>query len=350
MFHEIDIATYYHTFGHLPLIDVRSPGEYEQGHIPGAHSIALFSNDERAAVGTVYKQKTKEKAIELGYKYVTPKLNDYVIQSERVAPGKEVVVHCWRGGMRSRSFAQHLLDSGFQMVYVVTGGYKAFRNHVLDSFARPFNLRILGGYTGSGKTYLLESIKEMGHQVIDLERLANHKGSSFGGINQPSQPTVEQFENNLFEAWRHLDISKPIWVEDESHSIGRVMIPMNLYHQMRKQPIIFIDIPREERARLLVRDYSACNNQLLAESIGRISKRMGGLAVQKALEQLENGNYHEVALIALHYYDKLYDKGLRFREPNSIITLKLNNTNPEINAKKLLTFLDEHERNQINTI
>jgi len=205
MLQEITIAEYYASYSHLPLIDVRSPGEYEKGHILQARNIALFSNDERAAVGTTYVQVSREKAIELGYKYVTPKLQDFIDESTALAPNYEIVVHCWRGGMRSKAFAQHLHDNGFKKVYVIKGGYKAYRNYILKFFAQPFKLYILGGYTGSGKTHILHEIEKNGEQVIDLEFLAHHKGSAFGAINEPQQPTVEHFENQLFECLRCFD-------------------------------------------------------------------------------------------------------------------------------------------------
>ena len=168
----------------------------------------LYEVITRAEVGTVYVRQSRDKAIELGYKFVTPKLQQFIDLSEGVAPAKRVVIHCWRGGMRSASFAQHLEDNGFQEVYTIKGGYKAFRNHALKTFDYPFKLNVLGGYTGSGKTEILKKLNAMGEQVVDLEDLAHHKGSAFGGIGQAVQPTVEQFENDLFEAFRKLDFGR----------------------------------------------------------------------------------------------------------------------------------------------
>lgn len=350
MIRKIKIDQYYRQYIHLPLIDVRSPGEFKKGHIPGAHNVALFSDDERAQVGTIYVQRSREKAIELGYQFVTPKLTDFIVRSEAVAPEKEVVVHCWRGGMRSAAFAQHLSDNGFENVYVIEGGYKAFRNHVLNTFDYPFHLNILGGYTGSGKTRILQKIQQMGQQVVDLEKLANHKGSAFGGIGLPQQPSVEQFENDLFENFRHLDFNKPIWIEDESHNIGYVKIPINLFRQMREQTLLFLDIPIQERARLLVDEYGSCNRDELAHSIQRIHKKLGGLAASKALQSLEEGNLFEVAQITLFYYDKSYLTGMRTREESTVITIKLEDTDAEKNARILLNQTDCHVRNTTHTI
>ncbi|WP_423129110.1 tRNA 2-selenouridine(34) synthase MnmH [Gaoshiqia sp. Z1-71] len=343
MIQRLSIHQYDEQFRHLPVIDVRSPGEHQKGHIPGAVNIPLFSDGERAEVGTVYVQQSREKAIELAYHLVAPKLDQFILQSERVAPGKNLIIHCWRGGMRSSSFAQHLADNGFGQVYVLEGGYKAYRNYVLDFFAQPFKLRILGGYTGSGKTRLLKEFKARGLQVIDLEGLARHKGSAFGGINQPPQPTTEQFENNLHDEFRRLDPEKPIWLEDESHNIGCVKIPISLFNQMREQTVFFLDIPRAKRIDLLVEEYGNCPPAQLACSVERISKRLGGLATKEAIRYLEDGNYREVVQRTLHYYDKSYLKGIGMRDPSKVSYIALQSANPQENADLILNFFYGNE-------
>ena len=299
MLTEISIQEYFTKFSATPLIDVRSPGEYKQGHVIEATNIPLFSNDERAAVGTTYVQKSREKAIELGYKYVEPKLQWYVDESRMVAPEGVVAVHCWRGGMRSHAFAEHLIKNGFSQVYLITGGYKSYRKLVLDFFEQPFKLRILGGYTGSGKTFVLKEIGKLGDQIVDLEGIAHHKGSAFGAIGEQKQPTVEHFENKLFDVMRHLVLNKPIWLEDESLNIGRVKVPIMLFRQMREQVVYFVDIDKKLRAQHLVDAYANYGNDLLASGINAIAKRLGGLNVKEAHQYLQENNYYEVALIAL---------------------------------------------------
>jgi tRNA 2-selenouridine synthase len=341
MVQEINIIDYFKT--NSPLIDVRSPGEYEKGHIPGAVNIPLFSDAERADVGTVYVQQSKEKAMELGYEYVTPKLADFITESKKVAQNGKVVVHCWRGGMRSRSFAQHLHDNGFTDVSVIIGGYKAYRTHLHSIFDIPFNLRIVSGYTGSGKTLIIKQLQNMGLQAVDLEGLAKHKGSAFGAVAQQVQPTVEQFENNLFEVWRKLDYTKPIWLEDESHNIGGVNIPMNLFHQMRNCPAYFLDIPKEERARYLVTEYAEADPEFLAESIRKISKRLDGQKTKEAFQYLNENNFYEVAFIALSYYDKTYLKGMKFRDPEKVFIIPKTDTDPVENTKSILKLYEQHE-------
>jgi tRNA 2-selenouridine synthase len=317
------------------IIDVRSPGEFAKGHIPGAINIPLFTDDERAHVATTYVQISQEAAIKLGYEYVTPKLQDFINEAFKVAPNGNVIVHCWRGGMRSHAFAQHLADNGFADVKLIIGGYKAYRNFVLDNLATPAQIKVLGGYTGSGKTHILNELKKIGHQMIDLEGLAHHKGSAFGGIGQPQQPTVEQFENNLFDEFQQLDLSKPIWVEDESYDIGKVKIPKQFYEQMQNSQLYFIDIPQNERAKHLVTEYGTCDKQKLTESILRISQRLGGLSVKNAIDALENDDFYEVAMITLYYYDKLYLKGMNNPKWKNVITIPLPTINHYENALKL---------------
>ena len=336
MLHEISIQKYYEKAPHLPLVDVRSPGEFQQGHIVGAVNIPLFSDEERAAVGTIYKKKTKEKAVELGYEYVTPKLQWFLDESAKVAKGGAIAVHCWRGGMRSHSFAEHLHENGFDEVYIIEGGYKSFRNYVLDFFEQKINLYVLGGYTGSGKTFILEELKLLGEQVVDLEGLAHHKGSAFGSLGETPQPSSQHFENELFEYWRHLDMQRPVWVEDESARIGCVQIPKVLYKQLRSSRLYFIDISKEERAKFLVTEYACFDSNHLAKSINGIAKRLGGQNVKAALEALEAKDYFRVAMITLQYYDKAYLNGVGKRDQEMIQRIPLPTVNHVENAKQLL--------------
>jgi len=349
---DISIAEYFSAPKALPLIDVRSPGEFAKGHIPEAVNIPLFSNEERAHIGTVYKQQSREKALEIGYQYVQPKLQWFLEEARKAGKGGKVTVHCWRGGMRSHAFAEHLEANDFNPVQVIEKGYKAYRNYVLEAFAKDYELRILGGYTGSGKTWILKHLSESGMQVIDLEGLAHHKGSAFGAIGNAPQPTVEQFENDLFAEWKEQDFDKPIWLEDESHNIGSVKIPLQLYYRMRESPVYFMDIPKAERAKHLVDEYAHYDNQLLEDSIRKISKRLGDLNTRLALEALEKEDHFAVAMLTLQYYDKTYLFGLQKRNPDLVHTLKLKNINHCQNAQSIKEFIarKENERHQTNSI
>ncbi len=321
----------------LPLVDVRTPAEFAQGHIPGAVNIPLFSNDERAVVGTLYKKSGKEAAILKGLDIVGPKMSSYVKSVRRIAPGKRLLIHCWRGGMRSGSMAWLFRTAGFE-VATLTGGYKAYRSFVREELGKDSNLLILGGKTGSGKSEILRVLEESGEQVLDLEAVAHHKGSAFGHIGQEEQPTSEQFENNLYEIWKTFDLTKPVWLEDESRAIGKVSIPEPLFVRMRNSPVIFIDLSMEERVKRLVKEYAEFEPESLEKAVLRISKRLGGQNVKDALLAIRNRDFAKAAAITLHYYDKAYLNGLEKRSKENIFRLQLEKDDPVKNALAVKRF------------
>ena len=302
----MDILPFLEAASHTPVIDVRSPAEFEKGHIPGAHNIPLFTNEERALVGTCYKNKGKDPAVMLGLELVGPKLASFVKTAGALAPGRKVLVHCWRGGMRSSSFAWLLQTAGFEAA-TLRKGYKAYRNHVLKSFECSYKLIVLGGETGSGKTEILKQLAARGEQFVDLEAMAHHKGSSFGALGQAPQPGVEAFENILSARLAALDLSRRIWVEDESRSIGRVFIPPAFWKQMKEAPLYCIQVAREKRIERLLAEYGLFSKSELAAAVSRIEKRLGGLATQECLAALEAGDLYTVASLTLAYYDKAYN-------------------------------------------
>lgn len=289
-----------------PIVDVRSPAEYLKGHIPEAVNVPLFSNEERAEIGTAYVQRSKDEAMELGYKYANPKKQFFIDECRKIAGDGPLTLYCWRGGLRSRLFAEHLHENGFENLTLIHGGYKAWRKLIIVFWEKPHNIQIIGGYTGSGKTLIIKSLIELGHQTIDLEGLACHKGSAFGAIGQDDQPSTEMFENLLFDQWRHFDIEKPVWLEDESRNIGKVFLPDAIYSQMKTAPVYFLEIPRKKRAEYLVKDYSDASLDELKESIIKISKRFGHENAHLSIQWLNDGKLYEVAYLALGYYDKSY--------------------------------------------
>ena len=320
----------------LPVIDVRSPGEYDHAHIPGSVSIPLFDNEERALVGTKYKNAGKDSAVLLGLDLVGPKLAEFVKKSKKLNPKtKEVLVHCWRGGMRSGSFAWLLNTAGLTASTLV-GGYKAYRNTVLAAFAEPRNLLILGGKTGSGKTDILKELAWQGEQIIDLEQLAHHKGSTYGAIGQLPQPATEQFENLIFGEWRRLDSGRRIWLEDESRNVGSCFVPMPLWQQMRAAPVAFVDVPKAVRVQRLVAEYTGIDHSLLVEATERISKRLGSKVTKDALDALSRNDYATVADLTLDYYDKAYLHGLSQRNPATINRMEISEDNPAQTAQQLI--------------
>jgi tRNA 2-selenouridine synthase len=344
----------------FPILDVRSPGEYNHAHIPGAYNLSLFSDEERKIVGTAYKQQGREVAIKLGLDFFGPKMRTMVEYAESLTGSlpatsghKQVLVHCWRGGMRSAGVAWLLDLYGFK-VYTLTGGYKSYRHWIIETFSFPFSFQILGGYTGSGKTCVLEELKKNGNAVINLEKLASHKGSAFGNIGMPKQPTQEMFENLLGNELRSFIKSdeilngKPeidsvlsrqicIWLEDESQRIGDLNIPYALVNTMKQSPLLFITIPLEERLKHIVQEYGNLDRERMTHAIIRIKKRLGGLETKTAVQNLAEGNIESCFRILLKYYDKLYNKALDNRNPSKdmVTNLECSTVNAKLIADRI---------------
>lgn len=315
-----------------PILDVRAPIEFAQGHIPGAQSLPLFTDEERARIGTTYKQVSQDKAVLLGLDFFGPKMSTMVREAEKIAPHKEVRLHCWRGGMRSGAVQWLLELAGFK-VHLLDKGYKDYRHWALAQFAQPRPLLVLGGLTGSGKTDVLHELSRLGEPVIDLEGLAHHKGSSFGSIGQPPQPTQEQFENHLAPALARLPAAAMPWLEDESLTIGRLTVPKALFEQMRRAPLVVLEIPRAVRTRKLAAEYGRENPAELAAAIQRISKRLGGLATKEALAAIEAGDMEKMVDLALDYYDKTYSYGLDTKISRRIVRVPSDTCDPVVNAE-----------------
>jgi tRNA 2-selenouridine synthase len=314
-----------------PIVDVRTAGEYAAAHIPGALSLPLFTDEERAAVGTLYVQTNKAAAIEWGWQRVSSRLQSYIDAGRACAVDNQLIIHCARGGLRSRSLAWLLSQSGLQ-VSVIDGGYKTFRRQVLTQFEQTFSICILSGQTGSGKTEVLRHLAEMNEQVIDLERLANHKGSAFGALGEPVQPRTEQFENMLAVALATKNPHRRLWLEDESARIGSCVIPQALWQQMRAATVIKLEIPSDERCRYSLQVYGQHAPALLRDAIVRVQKRLGGLRTKQATAAIDVGDLDTAADIMLGYYDAGYAHGLSLRNQELISVVESATTNAETNA------------------
>jgi tRNA 2-selenouridine synthase len=265
---------------------------------------------------------------------------DFVREAEKLAPQKELLVHCWRGGMRSGSMAWLLDFSGFK-VHLLQGGYKAYRHFMHEQIEKSRPLVVLSGFTGSGKTDLLPYVQQQNQQIIDLEGIASHKGSSFGSIGMAPQPSTEHFENLLGIEMLKLDAQKPVWLEDESISIGRVQLPKPLFDRMQASPTIVLEVPKELRIQKLAAEYCRTDPASLGAAILRIKKRLGGLATKEALEAIEVGDMEKMVDIALTYYDKAYTYELAKKQ--QVLRLPLNTLNPEENARRVIEFAKQHQ-------
>lgn len=320
----------------FPVVDVRAPLEFQQGHIPGAVNIPLFDDHERKVVGTAYKQVNREAAMYEGLDFAGKKLVKLAKEGERIAGNKKtLLVHCWRGGMRSRSMVWLFETMGITC-YLLEGGYKSYRRYVREILAGPLNLRVIGGRTGSGKTAILHALSKRGQQVIDLEGLAHHKGSAFGALGERDQPTTEQFENDICRVMAALDPGKVTWIEDESRNVGKCVVPAEIYARMRESEMVFLDIEREQRARHLVDDYARYDRSELRACVLKIEKRLGGERTREALEAIEAEDYFRTAMITLHYYDKAYMYSLE-KNHEKYRVLSLQDVDPEINAELMIS-------------
>ena len=326
--HFLSLAT------EIPVIDVRSPGEFEQGRLPNSHNMPLLDNEERVIVGTIYKQVGPKEAFKIGLEFIGPKMSGFIDFAEKLG-SEELLVHCWRGGQRSQSVATLLSTYGFK-VNTLSGGYKTYRQAAINFFNSPLPITVLTGYTGSRKTEVLHELAKRGEQVIDLEGLANHQGSAFGRQPSEIQPSVEQFQNMLFEEFRKMDLNKRIWLEDESMRIGGVNMTQELYQQKNAAPCVFMEIPIESRIQNLVSNYGKQDEKNLIRATKSIQKKLGIKEAQTAIEHIKEGNAEAAAAIILKYYDKRYSKSIVDKSDHTTLHLTLDSRNPAELAEAIL--------------
>ena len=294
------------------IIDVRAPAEYAEDHIPGAISLPVLDDAERARVGTIYKQVSPFDARKIGAALVAANAARHLQGPLAGKPGGwQPLVYCWRGGQRSGSFASILSQIGWR-VELVKGGYKSWRALVVKAVYDdpvPCPVVVLDGNTGSAKTEILNRLPGFGVQVLDLEGLANHRGSLFGAMGP--QPSQKAFEGALALAMARLDPTRPVVVEAESSKIGECRLPPRLWRAMVSAPRVAIASSRAARAAYLVRAYDdmVADPQRLAEVLERLRPAHPGEVIAEWKEQAVRGRFAELAegLMALHY-DPRYDK------------------------------------------
>jgi tRNA 2-selenouridine synthase len=314
---------------------VRSPSEFSTGHIPGAYNIPLFDDKEREAVGLRYKKEGRIKAIIEGLKLSGPSMHLKLEQALKISKEGRLLVHCWRGGMRSEAMAW-LFSLGGIETNVLEGGYKSYRHFVHENLSVNRNMIILGGLTGSGKTHILGYLKDKGHQVIDLEGLANHKGSAFGSLGQLPQPSSENFSNLLFNELKHIDPYQPVWLEDESRNIGTVFMPEEFYLNMQKNPAVILLMDIKTRLPRLIEEYSCYSSDELVSTVMKISKRLGGDRTKEVTEAVQRGDFAKAIEITLNYYDKAYLFGLERKQEKDIYYVNTDTDDIETNARRIL--------------
>ena len=322
----------------VPCFDVRSPLEFDGSSIIGALNLPLLDNVHRKAIGTCYKHSGKEAAIALGYQLVNPKRHTFIEYVQQQTESKEIKLYCARGGLRSHKMADFLSEHGYD-VLLLRGGYKAYRNYILKAISNFNNVYILSGNTGCNKTGLLEALKARGEQVINLEALANHKGSAFGGIGELSQPSNAQFANLIFEALKGYLPEKQLWVESESISIGKIAIPLELWTNMQKANGIESVIPTQQRIQCIVDTYVQFELAALAEGIRKLSKRLGLETTETLCQLTLNHQLHPVVERLLQYYDKGYEGGRLKKNCQNYVKFELESTHADTNCQLLLQHL-----------
>jgi tRNA 2-selenouridine synthase len=340
---KTDIATFLKLADKIPVIDVRSPSEFKTGHIPCAVNIPMFDDAERETVGTKYKKEGRVKAILAGLQLAGNSMHLKLEQALEISKEGRLLVHCWRGGMSSEAMAW-LFSLGDIETDILDGGYKSYRHFVLDNLSVNKKIIVLGGLTGSGKTHILKYLQEIGQQVIDLEGIANHKGSAFGSLGQLAQPTSELFANLLSDKWERIDPHKYVWLEDESRNIGTVFMPEGFYLNMQKNPVIILLMDVKTRLQRLIEEYSCYSADELEASVMKISKRLGGDKAKEAVDAVKRGNFGRAIEIALYYYDKAYLFSLKRKEGKDIFYINTDTDDIETNARKIMDVAKKIEK------
>jgi len=327
---------------HPILVDVRSEGEFAEATIPGAINLPLFNNEERAQVGITFTQTTPSLARELGLSIISPKLPQLVKKVEKLSQNGPLVLFCWRGGMRSKAMATVAELMGIP-IYRLLGGYKAYRSQVLVYLQSklPYQVVVLRGNTGVGKTDLLKHLRAEGYPAIDLEKLANNRGSVFGAMGLGNPPSQKKFEGSLYEELVSLNKFSYVIVECESKRIGRVTLPISFYKSMQEGIQVLHYDSVENRVQRLLNEYTSVPNALqeIGVALERLIKTLGHVKVRELRTLLETGCLDVFTeRLLVEYYDKLYAYP---NEPSSEYAFYLNYQEPVNALRELECYLDE---------
>lgn len=334
------------------IIDVRSPAEFAEDHIPGAINLPVLNNDERARVGTIYVQESAFRARRIGAALVARNVAHHLETALAERPmGYRPLIYCWRGGQRSNAMATILGQIGWRPL-VLNGGYKTYRRRVQARlYEQPLGLRLvlLEGGTGTGKTAVLQALAGLGVQTLDLEAMAEHRGSLFGGLPGHPQPTQKMFETRLLAAIERLDPARPVVVEAESRKVGMRSMPPALWTAMAAAPCIEISAPLDERAAFVARTYAELldHPEKLRDIIGRLTPHIGRKPVEHLFAMAERGEATSLArdLIALHY-DPTYAHARRGQTRPLIGSVNLSRLDAkgiEAGARRIAALIEQAE-------
>ncbi len=296
------------------ILDVRSPAEFADDHLPGAISVPVLNDEERARIGTLYTQVSPFEAQRQGAALIARNIAQHLETMLADKPKQwRPLVYCWRGGMRSGALAHILSQIGWR-VGKLDGGYKSYRRHVIDALdmmPSSFQWRVVCGPTGSGKSRLLQALTEQGVQVLDLEQLAEHRGSLLGNLPDQPQPSQKTFESRIWQTLRQFDPQRPVYVEAESRKVGVLNVPTALLNQMRAARCIAIDAPQDARIELLFEDYAHFlrNPELLKQRLTLLLELHGHKIIERWCRMAEQGEWQVlVRELLVQHYDPAYHR------------------------------------------
>jgi tRNA 2-selenouridine synthase len=322
-------------------IDLRSPHEFSQGSIPGAVNVPLFNDEEREIIGLIYKED-QDKARMKGLSFVTPKLPGFVEKIKNLGQEKTPVLYCWRGGMRSKS-VQDLLETLQIPSRRLKGGYKSYRRFILDrlnSYELKKPVYVLNGLTGTGKTEVLHLLEEKGCPVIDLEKLACHRGSLFGHLGIKEQRRQKDFDALLWVSLEKQKDAPYLLIEGEGKRIGSIYQPEFLYRAIQEGKHILLKAPLENRVARILKEYTPGTPEEIEkvkEAILLLEKYLGSNTIAVLLSLLKEAKYDQlVSLLCRQYYDRLYSES---RKEKNEYVLIVDSSNPERAAEKIRCYL-----------
>ena len=301
------------------VIDVRSPSEYAEDHMPDALNVPVLSDQERAQVGTIYTQGSPFEARKIGAALVSRNIAQALEGPLKDQPSDfRPLIYCWRGGQRSAALATVLSQIGWRCT-LLKGGYKSYRRHVvtaLEDLPAQFDFICLSGLTGTGKTRLLRRMAARGFQVLDLEALANHRGSLLGAEPDTSQPSQKTFESRLWQALCRFDGARPVWVESESSKIGDLNCPSGLWRGIGTALCVQIDVPLDARVALLMEDYAfhMDDTAILLDAVTRLTPLHGKQKISEWAELIAGKRWQTFIIDLLRtHYDPAYERALKRR-------------------------------------
>lgn len=325
-------------------IDVRSPEEYSEDSLPQAVNVPLLNDEQRAQVGLTYRQQGTLEATKLGIELVAGSIPAKISTIKRLAESKEIILYCWRGGMRSKAMGDLLDQSGIPS-YRLIGGYKAFRrfvNEYLNNESNIPNFLVLYGLTGVGKTEIIENLNSRGVPNLNLEKMANHRGSVFGSVGLGKQPSQKRFETRIYEMLRLFKNSKVLVVEGESRKIGKLTVPEKIYAALQKGQRALVYDGINNRVERIIQEYLRGpdqNLEVLKGALNYLQRRIGTAKVNMLINYLDTGRIREAVYdLLVNYYDVLYKHP---DKPSDEYVISVNANNVEQAAAEIKNYLDK---------